>query len=768
MFTGSGSYCRKLLWLAALLALWVPGVHAQEDPEPNDTPGEALLLRLPFSSTYGLINSYADVDFYKFDAQAREDVIIWVQTAKIRSPLAAIVALCDATGSVLAYSEREWNLADRTPAAEPILYAKTTAAGTYYIAVTSRALFFGEPEGEPGEEGRYGLLLFKRFENPDYDDPNEPNDTRPTATRIALPYQSLKANLLHFGDVDWYRVTAKKGESVSIDVDALELAGTPGWEMIVRTRLGLFDDSGRLLAVSAAGRDPDSGFTDDPALTLAVPKDGNYFIAVASVLDEAFGQAYESPEFALDPEVRSSDGRIGRYRIRVRSLQRLQFPQFANGSFGTVSYATKLILLNPGAEAVSGSVSFFRGDGTGAALPLAFPEGSDAGLFVVPGRGSIVIRTDGSGDGVTGYATVLSTAPLGGSAVLSQFDSAGGLSTEAGVAAAAPMEFFTFPVDAAGGFNTGMAVANPQPDAEARLYLELVNSKGETVANRTLAIAAGGQASVFVSGPGQLFPEIGEFRGSLRVFSNLPVPAVALRSSAVSLTTLPVVPLNMPYQQTTLYIPQVVAGASDGLYRSTLVLANPGYFTVTADVRFTRSDGTPMALNLGAQKGAVHSYRLGPRETLFLESSTSEFVTGYATVSASQGIGATIIFSRYSLATGALETEVAVAAAPKHRQFLVFAEGGNGYETGVAMANVDPGAATVGYVLSSGEEQIENGPVQLEGGRHRAVLVSGPGQLFPGFSGSGVLQVSSTTPVPAMALRISATTMTALPVVPIP
>jgi hypothetical protein len=102
--------------------------------------------------------------------------------------------------------------------------------------------------------------------------------------------------------------------------------------------------------------------------------------------------------------------------------------------------------------------------------------------------------------------------------------------------------------------------------------------------------------------------------------------------------------------------------------------------------------------------------------------------------------------------------------------FLIFAQSSGGYNTGVALANVTPTASRLTYLLRDDTEpwnpqQID--PADLEPGKHNATLVSGANQLFPGFSGTGTLEVISAYPIPAVALRLTATTMTAVPVIPI-
>ncbi len=92
------------------------------------------------------------------------------------------------------------------------------------------------------------------------------------------------------------------------------------------------------------------------------------------------------------------------------------------------------------------------------------------------------------------------------------------------------------------------------------LYFKLLDTIGQTVSTRTVSLESGHHISTFVSGAGQLFPAVTNFRGSLQVFADSPVPAVALRSSPRTLTTLPATNINQAFAPVTLYFPQVVTG----------------------------------------------------------------------------------------------------------------------------------------------------------------------------------------------------------------
>lgn len=762
------------LWAiaCAIILMVAPSALAQEDVEPNDTMAQAIQLLLPWSDAGGSISTPLDVDFYKFSAKAGQEATAYLQTVSMGSPLAAILSFYNSDGKLLAYNDGEWNLSSDKFSQEPILYLKIPSTGIYYLAVTSATKFRKEPPAS-GSMGHYSLILFTRFDSSIVQDQYEPNDTPQTATPIPLPFQSIGSNLLYAGDIDWYVFKAHKGDRISIDIDALELQSQPGFNLVVRARLGLFDSSGQLLVSTDAGTDPDNGYSNDPSLVFDVPRDGNYYIAVTAQADTQFVTLFKDSTFLQDPYVSGMQNRIGFYRLQVRTLSRLCFPQIANGTFGDSSFSTSIILLNRSSQQATGSVCFFKSDGT----PFQVSFGANAGTgdtrwFSMPPWGGVLLRTDGSGPGASGYAVVTSTAPVGGSAVFSQYNSRGALITEAGVGSSSPMDFFVLPVDLTGSLNAGLAVANVAGPSSVNLYLRLMNSAGQCIATRDLSLDPGTQMSAFVGGTDQLFPGVNDFRGSLQVLADTPVYVVALRSNMNALTTLTPTALNLPFDPVNLTFPHVVVGSAGAFYRSTVVLTNSSYFPVKGTVQFTRSDGNPMAVTIGPNRSSQHSFTIPAQGTVFLEmSSSSDLQTGYATVAANHGVGGTLIFSQYDLTSGKLQAEVAIPPALFYTDFVVFAQNDGVYYTGIAYANTNPDASAMQYSLRSSADPSTAtllGPISLDPNRQQAVLVSGSNQLFPAFTGLGTLEVTSSQPIPAVALRITATTMTALPIIPIP
>jgi hypothetical protein len=757
-----------------LAAIFLLGTCAwAQDIEPNDTPGNATPLALPYMSGGGRIGGPVDVDYYKFNLRAGQEVTIWVQTASLGSDLSAVVALYNSEGHLLAYNDKEFNLGYNAYQGDPILYIKVPETGLYYAAVTSVQNFYQHPVQDAITDGPYWISLFTIFDTVQTGDRYEPNDTRAAAKPITLPFDTYGAHLIYFGDMDWYQFTAKKGERVTLDVDALEHKGEQGWDLVAKTKIGLFDDSGKLLAESTADKDPDSGFMLDPTLTYSIVRDGKYYVAVTSARDPNFTTAFKDGQFLTSPGLSSTKNDIGYYELHVHASHDLWFPQIANGSFGGVYFTTSLLLVNYSSLQASGHVEFYNSDGS-PMLSTFVPgqEPSNSAFFSIPPHGNWVVKTDGAGSGTSGYAILRSSVRIGGSVVFSQHDSGGALMTEAGVPAATGMDFFTFPVDVTGGFNTGVAVANLGNDRTVNLFCKLLNQGGQTVQTRTVSLEPGKHMATFVSGAGQLFPSVTNFRGSLQIFADSPVPAVALRSSENTLTTLPATNMNQASQAVALYFPQVVAGRGNETYRSTIILTNPGYFPTTGTIRFNLSNGGPMALDVEGRVAATHSFTVPPLGTVFLESTApAELETGYAVLTADHGVGGVIIYSQYSAATGKLQTEVGVGAATPYSKFCLFAESEGEYNTGIAVANISTTSSELDYSLrpaSESAETLNKENVTFAPGTQQAVLIAGKGQIFPAFEGNGNLEVTASSAVPAVALRITATSMTALPVIPIP
>ena len=129
-------------------------------------------------------------------------------------------------------------------------------------------------------------------------DPNEPNNTRASATPVACE-QTMTSSIVPLGDVDYYALPITAGTEVQVDVNAAR-SGSP-----LDAIAGVFDAAGNRLAFA------DNTQSLDPILTVDLFTPGTYYVAVASFNDGSFN---------------GTDARtVGNYRITLHcSVPRVQ------------------------------------------------------------------------------------------------------------------------------------------------------------------------------------------------------------------------------------------------------------------------------------------------------------------------------------------------------------------------------------------------------------------------------------------------------------
>jgi hypothetical protein len=231
------------------------------------------------------------------------------------------------------------------------------------------------------------------------------------------------------------------------------------------------------------------------------------------------------------------------------------YPHIVNGVLGNVVWKTTIFLTNPsptGTALASGSVTFTRDNpvlsGAGSALNLSFTDetGQPAGSgntipFQIAGGQTKKFTSSGAGAFAGGFATVSANAAVSGTAIFSEFDTAGRLIGEAGVPAGNAVSSQAIFVDTQGGYNVGVAYANPGA-AGASVTLRLLDSSAVTVMSTPQTLGAGNHTAVFVS---QLFPGAPALAGTMQITSPSPLSAIALRFDPTLsvFTTLPPVTL---------------------------------------------------------------------------------------------------------------------------------------------------------------------------------------------------------------------------------
>ena len=300
--------------------------------------------------------------------------------------------------------------------------------------------------------------------------------------------------------------------------------------------------------------------------------------------------------FPVGPEVASSDDE------NVLIIARL-----GDGRFGSLSFATLILLMNNSAHDTVARITLFKADGTPFEVgmsrlggqPLQTRAGKvaldsktlTANEFVVelPAGSGAALQSDAATDpGAVGWAQISSDIQISGGAAFTISEEASGAfvaEVGGGGSALSPLFVFFSEVDASQGINTGVGLTSPSA-VPLRFLLRLLraneddlttagveNSPGQTelvVAEKPLEVAAFGHEGVFLTEIFTDVPDIqqGNFRGLLEArvlepglsdFIDPPVAAITLRTRGPLLTSLPASPAEV------LFRPELTTRASTSL-----------------------------------------------------------------------------------------------------------------------------------------------------------------------------------------------------------
>ena len=216
-------------------------------------------------------------------------------------------------------------------------------------------------------------------------------------------------------------------------------------------------------------------------------------------------------------------------------MNEIFMPQLANGSGQT----TLIMLANTGSQPVESTVIFYDEDGNPVSVPLrTYGTKSELDVTVAPNSSLGIQTQDKGGDLIVGWVRVVSDGSLRGTTDF-QFTEDLEIVREAGVADALPIGSANVFISVGGGFNAGVAVANPT-EQDANLTFRLMTSSGVELASKTNPLVSGGHVAKFVS---ELFSdEVGTaFEGTLVIESTIPVAITAIRTKGgIQISSYPV------------------------------------------------------------------------------------------------------------------------------------------------------------------------------------------------------------------------------------
>ncbi len=271
-------------------------------------------------------------------------------------------------------------------------------------------------------------------------------------------------------------------------------------------------------------------------------------------------------------------------------------PQFVDGQGATSS----LILVNPTADVVTGTVRLYDRDGAPLQVRQAGGARSSVFAYSIEANGAYVLQTDGSSNPLeVGWALLTpdpgSASPL--AAGVFQLCSNGLVVTESGVPAASLTNRARIYIDTTQGHDTGLAIANPGGSA-SEVAVSAFAADGKTTAGTAdplpIQLKARGQDARFATELVQGLPA--NFTGVLDLQSSTPFAALTLRSltngrGEFLLTTFPIADLNKPAPDPVVF-PQIADG---GGIRTQFILINPSDNSVI-NIRFYDEQGAPSGI----------------------------------------------------------------------------------------------------------------------------------------------------------------------------
>jgi hypothetical protein len=342
--------------------------------------------------------------------------------------------------------------------------------------------------------------------------------------------------------------------------------------------------------------------------------------------------------------------------------------------------------------------------------------------FSISNLTGIATSTDGSGALAVGHGRIEATSGTTPSGVaIFGYRPAGVLLTEAGVPDAPLLTSGRIygEVDATGTVNTGLAIANPNPQA-ATISYTVTDAAGGNVKSGSTTIAANGQIAGFLN---QAPYDTGNgFRGTLTFTSSVPVGVIALRSLVNErddflLTTLPVVDLSKGASSGTQVIPHFAVG--DG-WQTQIVLLNPTDAPQTGALQFFgpgsgSTPGAPVVVSIDGTAASSAPYTVAARSSLKIVAGPAGAGLSSGSVRivpANAGAAPTplVVFGYKPDAYTLSEAGVPVTTGTAFRMY-VEASAAPAIYSGIAIANTTDAAATVNMeVFTMGGASVATSP----------------------------------------------------------
>lgn len=327
-----------------------------DEKEPNTTPDKAQ--KIPLNTTVLGTISNEDVDYYSVEVKKGEPLSVEVEGMRLgRTMFDPYVAILDKSGKVLAKADDTALLIQDTYATivapadgEYLIEVRETSYGgsgnPYRVHIGSfprpsavfpaggkageslEVKFIGDAAGTFSQtfslpvpnKFKYGVFAERKgLSAPSYNlvrispfgnvNEKEPNDDAKSAT-VAVGDLPLAFNgiINQKGDVDWYRFTAKKGQTFDINVYARRIRSQ------LDTVLTIYDAEGKQTLAS----NDDTGGADS-YVRYTFPKDGEFTLKISDHLGYGGPECTYRVEFTpVQPELNTYIADTARYDAQTR------------------------------------------------------------------------------------------------------------------------------------------------------------------------------------------------------------------------------------------------------------------------------------------------------------------------------------------------------------------------------------------------------------------------------------------------------------------
>lgn len=406
------------------------------------------------------------------------------------------------------------------------------------------------------------------------------------------------------------------------------------------------------------------------------------------------------------------------------------------------------------------------GASTGTGTLTVTPETPTTVVLGLPSGGGVAKVSSGSGNLLSGYGSLSSTASSSPVAI-ANFSVTGGtpsapvLISEAGVPSASPVLAARLFVDYSDRGDSGIAILNPG-GVDNSITAELKSSFGSTVATTSFVLPAKTHVAVFSS---QLFTGMpSPFLGTMTLTSSDPFVSTNLAESAngrqeILYYALPVADLDAPETNGSLVFSQIADGAG---MKTEILLMNPsGTLPSSGVVTFYDADGAPLALDFGSFTGPQNAlnFTLAPNGVVkFVSQGTGAARVGHAVVTTSYGplpIGSAVFLFWQNSQLVSLAGIPSSPQTTSARMFVEVASSPLTRDTGVAIVNPSTTAVNVSLKLTGFDGSSRTSSLTLGPYAQVTKFVT---ELFPDLGRadfSGLLDVSGDTDVAVTTLRMT-------------